>query len=450
MVCEKELDKLVEQGILMQVESSNWATPIVTPLKADGKTSRICGDYRLKLNSRLLQQSCTTLESEDIPYKLHGSKYSSKIDLKDAYLQIPLDEASSALTTINTPSELSKYKFLPFGSKVSPAIFQKVINQMIDGLDGVESYQDDIIIHGPNIELHNERLLKLFRRFCEKNVLVNPSKCHFTLSSVSCLGYTVHSEGFRPDASRLAPLIQAPSPNNIPSLRSWIGTLQFYSRFIPNFTQLLSPLFNIVSSKQFKWEQQHEDILRKTLEFLNKQAFLRPFSSKDHSVLNTDASPTGIAAVLEQNGQPVICTSRRLNKSEQGNSQTQKQALAVVWAVRRLHKYLFGTKFHIVTDHQALKFIYNPEKSSNRSSSAVVQRLSLELSAYDYTIEHRSAKDIPDADFLSRYSLFENSANDTDCLLVQPLPVDRVRLINDTRKYYGCIINATKRGWNIQ
>ncbi|CAH8821629.1 unnamed protein product [Trichobilharzia szidati] len=414
---KKELDKLVEQGILMPVESSNWATPIVTPLKADGKTPRICGDYRLTLNSRLLQQSCTTLESEDILYKLHGSKYFSKIDLKDAYLQIPLDE---------------------------------VINQMIDGLDGVESYQDDIIVHGPNIELHNERLLKLFRRFCEKNVLVNPSKCHFTLSSVSCLGYTVDSEGFRPDARRLAPLIQAPSPNNMTSLRSWIGTLQFYSRFIANFTQLLSPLFNIVSSKQFKWEQQHEDILRKTLEFLNKQAFLRPFSSKDKSVLTTDASPTGIAAVLEQNGQPVICISRRLSKSEQGYSQTQKEALAVVWAIRRLHKYLFGTKFHIVTDHQALKFIYNPEKSLNRSSAAKVQRWSLELSAYDYTIEHRSAKDIPHADFLSRYSLFENSANDTDCLLVQPLPVDRVRLINDTRKYYGCIINATKRGWNIQ
>nr|CAH8830390.1 unnamed protein product [Trichobilharzia regenti]CAH8830393.1 unnamed protein product [Trichobilharzia regenti] len=158
----------------------------------------------------------------------------------------------------------------------------------------------------------------------------------------------------------------------------------------------------------------------------------------------------GIAAVLEQNGQPVICISRRLSKSEQGYSKTQKEALAVVWAMRRLHKYLFGTKFHIVIDHQALKFIYNPEKSLNKSSAAMVQRWSLELSAYDYTTENRSAKDIPDAAFLSRYSLFENATNDTDCLLVQPLPVDRVRLINDTRKYYGCVINATKRGWNVQ
>nr|CAH8846260.1 unnamed protein product [Trichobilharzia regenti] len=167
----------------MSVESSNRATPIVTPLKADGKTPRICGDYRFTLNSRLLQQSCTTLETEDILYKLHGSRYFSIIDPKDAYLQIPLDEASSALTTINTPFGLFKYKFLPFRLKVSRAIFQNVINQMIDGLDGVESYQDDIIVHGPNIELHNECLLKLFRRLCDNNVLVNPSKYHFTLSS---------------------------------------------------------------------------------------------------------------------------------------------------------------------------------------------------------------------------------------------------------------------------
>ena len=263
-----------------------------------------------------MQQSSTTPETEDILYKLHGSKYFSKIDLKDAYLQIPLDEASSALTTTNTPFGLFRYKFLPFGLKVSPAIFQKVINQMIDGLDGVEAYQDDIIVHGPNIELHNERLLKLFRLFCEKNILVNPSKCHFTLSSVSCLGYTVDPEGFRPDASRLAPLMQAPSPSNMSSLRSWFGVVQFSSRFIPNFTQLLSPLFGIISSQQFKWEQQHEDILRRTLKFLNTQAFLRPFSSKYKPVLTTDASPVSIAAVLEQNGQPVICISRGLSKSE--------------------------------------------------------------------------------------------------------------------------------------
>ncbi|VDQ09732.1 unnamed protein product, partial [Trichobilharzia regenti] len=155
--------------------------------------------------------------------------------------------------------------------------------------------------------------------------------------------------------------------------------------------------------KQFKWEQQHEDILQKNLEFLNRHASLKPFSSKDKSVLTTGASPMSIASVLQQNGPPVICISKRL------------------------------------------------KKSLDRSSDAtMVQRWSIELGAYDCTTEHRSAKDILHADFLSRYSLFENSAKDTDRLLVQPLPVDRIRLINDTRKYYGCIINATKRGWNIQ
>ncbi|KER28597.1 hypothetical protein T265_04640 [Opisthorchis viverrini] len=107
-----------------------------------------------------------------------------------------------------------------------------------------------------------------------------------------------------------------------------------------------------------------------------------------------DASPTGLGVILEQNGRPVICASRRLTQAAQGYSQTQREALVVYWGVGRLHKYHFGEPFTIVTDHEALKFVYHPMKSLAKSSAAMVQRWSIALSSYTYNIIHRGAKSI--------------------------------------------------------
>ncbi|CAH8652284.1 unnamed protein product [Schistosoma intercalatum] len=175
-------------GIIEPIQSSAWGTPIVTPLKSDGKTPRICGDYRLTLNSHLLKQTFTTVEAEDILNRLHGSKVFSKVDLKDAYLQIPLDQSSSILTTINTPFGLFKYNFLPFGLSCSPAIFQEVMNKVVSDLESVEVYQDDLIVHGSDKVVHDERRIALLRRLIEKNITVNPNKCSFCVSSFECLG----------------------------------------------------------------------------------------------------------------------------------------------------------------------------------------------------------------------------------------------------------------------
>ncbi|CAH8468827.1 unnamed protein product [Schistosoma haematobium] len=385
----KTLNDLCSKDIIEPIQSSAWGTPIVTSLKSDGKTPGICGDYRLTLNSRLLKRTCTTVEAEDILNRLHGSKVFSKVDLKDAYLQIPLDQSSSILTTINTPFGLFKYNFLPFGLSCSPAIFQEVMNKVVSDLEGVEVYQNDLIVHGSNKVVHDQKLIALLRRLIEKNITVNP-----------------------------------------------------------NFSCRANCLFIILTSNSFKWSEEQESCLRSLLKFLQSDAVLRTYSPNVHSVLITDASPVGIGAVLEQEGRPVICISRKLTVTEHGYSQTQREALAVFWAVERLNKYLFGKKFTILTDHEALEFIYHPEKSLARSSAAMVQRWSIALSAYDYTVQHRSAKQIQHVEYIPRQSLQDKPINTSDCLLVQPLPVRRSDLIRETRRYFGCILSAIRKGWN--
>ncbi|VDP58541.1 unnamed protein product [Schistosoma curassoni] len=184
---------------------------------------------------------------------------------------------------------------------------------------------------------------------------------------------------------------------------------------------------------------------------------LRSFNGDSYSRVNMKGVSTRnykenhkdeIKFVLKQEGRSVICVSRKPTVTEQGYSKTQQEALGVFWAVKRLHKYLFGKQFTTVTDHGALKFIYQPEKSLARSSATMVQRWSIALSIYDYTVQHRSAKQIQHVDYISRQLLQDRLVNTSDCLLVQPLPMRRPDLIGETRRHIGCILSAIRKGWN--
>ncbi|KAH9582851.1 hypothetical protein MS3_00000410 [Schistosoma haematobium] len=212
--------------------------------------------------------------------------------------------------------------------------------------------------------------------------------------------------------------------------------------------KILRNYVHYLISNSFKYSEEEEACLPSLLKFLQSDAVLRTYSPNVHSVFITDASPVRIGAVLGQEGRPVICVSLKLTVTEQSYSQTHREALAVFWAVKRLHKYLFGKKFTIVTDHEALKFIYHPEKSLALSSAAMIQRWSIALSAYDYTVQHRSAKQIQHVDHIYRQSLQDRPINTSDCLLVQPLPVRRPDFIRETRRYFGCILSAIRKGWN--
>ena len=177
---------------------------------------------------------------------------------------------------------------------------------------------------------------------------------------------------------------------------------------------------------------------------------LKSFQIGIYSELIVDASEYALGAVLEQQGHPVLCISRRLSKAEIHYSQTQKEALAIFWAVRRLHKYLFGTKFRIITDHQALQHIFCPNASVGKATSSMLQRWALELSAYDYDIEHRAGKKIPQADYLSRHAYQDPpEQHETTVMMVNPLPLDRNLLIKETALAYGSVLSGLRNGWSI-
>jgi len=385
----------------------------------------------------LSQRASTILEPEDILNEVKGAKFFSKIDLTNAFLQLPISDNSKQLVTINTPYGLFRYNFLPFGLSVSPSIFQEEIDKIVSGLVGVKAYQDDLIVWGNSKADHDTNLISLLKVLGKFNVQINAQKSVFSSSEISFLGYLVDSDGYRPDPTRLDSVMKAPMPTSHTELRSFLGMLQYYSRFVPNFSARAQILFELQSSDVFKWLPVHTKCLEQLRNEIAKPNILRPYSSKLMSIVYTDASPHGIGAVLEQEGAPVICVSRRLTKAEQGYAQTQREALAVVWAVQRLRKFLTGVKFRIVTDHQALKFVFDSNSSLAKSSSAMVQRWAISLSCYQYDIVHREGKQIPHADFLSRHSYFQKTTEDDEItsFLCSPLPISRGKLVEETRKY---------------
>ena len=439
---ENNLNDLVQNGILKPVTSSQWATPIVTPLKTNGQP-RICGDYRITVNPQLRQTATVTPTVEDMFAGLQGNNYFSKIDLSNAYLQIPLDDHAKEITTINTNWGLFQYQFLPFGLHVSPGLFQKTINDILQNLHGVRSYQDDIIVFGQTVAEHHQNLLQLLKSLDQHNVQINMKKSQFAVTQMKYLGYVINGQGISPDISRIKTLKEAAIPDSAEKLHSFLGFAQYYAKFVPNFAALAQPLYTALQAfdNAISLAEDYHRLLNALLDGKTLQSY--QFGAPTQLVV--DASSYAIGAILEQNGRPVTCISRKLSTSEKNYSQIQKEALAIHWSVTRLHKFLFGTPFHIVTDHKALEFLLHPTSSVGKTTSAMMQRWALNLSAYNYQICHKPGSDIANADYLSRYADHEPA---DEVHLINPFPISRNVLIEETKAFYGPILAGLKRGWS--
>ena len=440
------IDDLVADGILQPVPSSTWATPIVTPLKPDGRP-RVCGDFRL-INQQLRQTASTTPEVEDMFQGLEGNKVFSKIDLSNAFLQVPLKQSAKEVTTLNTPWGLYQHQFLPFGLNVSPGIFQKSIDHLLSGLSNTRAYQDDIIVYGKSKQEHDKHLLRLLQTLNEANVRINAKKSEIGVKKLKYLGYIINGEGISADKERVKALSLAPKPSSAEQLRSFLGFAQYYSKFVPNFSNLTITLYDLLS-KDFTWTAEADKAYKSVIKALTDSIILTSFQLGAPTDLIVDASQYAIGAMLEQNGKPITCISRKLTPAESHYSQTQKEALAIHWAVTRLHKFLFGNPFRIITDHRALEYIFNPDSAINKTTCSMLQRWALHLSAYNYSILHKPGKELQ-ADYLSRHAYFpkEVDVSEDEIYLTNPLPVSRNLLINETQLAYGPVKAGLNRGWS--
>ena len=458
---EKELDRLEEIGVLEKVSHSDWAAPIVPVPKPDG-TVRICGDYKVTVNSALDVDQYPLPRPADLMATLTGGQKFSKIDLTSAYQQMVLEEESRQYVTVNTHRGLYRSTRLPFGIASAPALFQKAMDAILQGVPNTICYIDDILVTGRTDKEHLRNLEEVLRRLQKYGLRIKQAKCAFMQSAVEYLGHRIDANGVHAAPSKVEAIQHAPTPRNTTELRSFLGMINYYGKFIPNLSSLCHPLNNLLRAEQrWKWTKQCAKAFEQAKEKLSRAEVLAHYDPQLPIRLAGDASSYGIGAVLSHvladgTERPVAYASRTLLSNEQNYAQVEKEALSLVFGVQKFYQYIYGREFTLVTDHRPLTTIFGPKKGVPPLAAARLQRWALLLSAFRYKIEFRPTLAHANADGLSRLPLEQKATlgNPPDPAVfnvrqLNVLPVTAKQLAVATRSdpVLGRVLRYTRTGW---
>ena len=369
------VDRMIEEMLendVIQPASSPWASPVVLVKKKDD-SYRFCVDYR-RLNAVTKKDAYPLPRIDDTLEALAGARYFTTLDLASGYWQVTMDPAAKEKTAFITHSDLYQFNVLPFGLCNAPATFQRLMETVLAGLTRNQCfvYLDDILVISSSWQEHLENLSLVLERLQHAGLRLKPKKCAFARRKAIYLGHVISAAGIEVDPRKVEKVRNYPRPSNLKTQRQFLGLASYYRRFIPQFSKVANPL-NALTGKnvQFTWTaacQEAFDILKKLLTsapVLTYPNFQQPF------VLETDASGRGLGAVLSQKQEdgttrPIAYASRSLQKHENNYGVSELEALAVVWAVKHFHSYLYGHPCTVYTDHSALKSLLNTPSPSGK------------------------------------------------------------------------------------
>lgn len=379
---------------------------------------RLCVDFKVSLNLVIQSEHYPLPKPEDIFASLAGSQVFTVLDLSNAYQQLAVLGMSQQLLTVNTHLGLYRFTPLPFGISAAPAIFQSVMDRILKGLPKVCCYLDDVLIGGKDLTENQAIVSGELARLHEANVKINSRKCVWFSESVMYLGHRIDKEGIHPTDEKVVAIQEAPRPENIKQLQAFLGLLNFYNRFLPKLSSELRPLHHLLEKGvEWNWTENCESSFKAGKQLLLDNSLLVHYDPSKPIVVTCDASPYGVGAVLSHvinhRERPVSLASATLNSAERNYALIEKEAMAVIFAVRRYHKYLFGQAFTLVKDHQPLMAILGSKKGVPALAAARLQRWAIILSAYNYTIVYRKGSEEAAADAMSRLPLQKSFTGDT-------------------------------------
>ena len=401
---EKKLQELQDLDIIEDVEGPTpWVSPLVAVPKSNGDV-RVCVDMR-RANEAVIRERHPIPTLEETLAALHGAAVFSKLDLRWGYHQIELHPESRVLTTFSTHKGLKRYKRLIFGLSSAPEMYQYVIQRTLQGIPGVRNISDDIIVFGSDQDSHDRNLELTLSRLENTGLTLNREKCVFSVPELVFFGFKISANGIAPDDKKIDAVRNARPPQNAAEVRSFLGLVNYCARFIPNFATLAEPLRKLTrSDAEWVWGDAQQDAFHRLKGLLTSDCVVAHYNQAAETELKVDASPVGLGAILLQRSgdsvRPVAYASRTLTDVERRYSQTEKEALAVVWACERFHIYLYGKLFTLYTDHKPLELIYSPKSKLPPR----IERWALRLQPYTFKVVHMAGKTNP-ADVLSRLPL---------------------------------------------
>lgn len=410
---EVELNKMVREGIIEPIKCSNTASPMVIVKKQNGKI-RVCADFKRTLNPMLEKTSYPIPRIEDLLSTLSKGKIFSKLDLKDAFAQVRLNEKSQKYCVLSTHIGLFKYKVLPYGLASSPSSFANVVNSVMSGVKGVITYFDDILIIGEDLAEHNRNLRAALERLNDAGLTINCDKSLFHQEAIEYLGFRVDAHGVKPLASKIDAIVKMPEPTNVSEVRAFIGSLNFYRMFVKNMSTILAPLYELLKkNSSFVWSEECKQAFRSVKQILSSDKVLCHYDNSRPVKLICDASDKGISAILvhlfdNNMERPIAYASRTLSQAERKYCILDKESLAIVFGVKKFFQYLYGTKFTLECDNKALVHIFAPDKDIPTLANSRLQRFALILSTFDYEIAYVKSQENR-ADVFSRLPIEEST-----------------------------------------
>lgn len=403
---DRQIQKLEEDNIITPSKSP-WNAPLlVVPKKPDENgvvKYRVCVDFR-KLNQISTGDAYPLPNITEILDQLGKSKYYTTLDLAQGYHQVKMHPDHCNKTAFSTDKGHFEFLRVPFGLKGAPATFQRLMNSVLTGLNGIKAfvYLDDIIIYALDLEDHSRKLKEVFDRLREANLKLQPSKCSFMRKEVNYLGHVITDKGVRPNPQKIDCVVKFPTPTNAKEIKSFLGLSGYYRRFVPNYGQIAKPLTSLLKKDvPFYWSDLCQESFDKLKAILTKEPLLQYPDFEQPFNLTCDASNFAIGCILSQGSigkdLPIAYASRTLNKAEQNYNATEKELCAIVWGVKQYRPYLYGQKFKIITDHRALSWLFNVKDPGSR-----LIRWKLKLEEYEYEIRYKPGVSNTNADALSR------------------------------------------------
>lgn len=424
-----QIKKLLEANLIEESESA-FASPVTLAYKKeDGGKTRLCIDFR-KLNSLIVPECYPFPTINDIIDKIPNCKYFTVIDINSAFWSIPLKESDQEKTSFITKFGKFMFKVLPFGLKNAPAIFQRTLSNIIrrNGLDeSCINYIDDILIFSKTWEEHIKHIEELLDIMNKEGFKIKLSKCKFASKSVKYLGHFIQENKISPAQENLDAIKKLKRPTDKSGVRSILGSINFYLKYIQNSAEKFEPLHKLLKKNvEFNWTNECEESFNLIKKYLCSSPILSIYDINKEVFIETDASFKGLGAALKQpqtDGKlhPVAYFSRKLSDKEKKMDIIHLECKAIKEALKYWQYYLIGREFTVCSDHKPLENL----KTKSRTDE-ILGDLVHYLSQFNFKIIYRKGKDNILADLLSRQPVLEYFENEDELKVVNLIEIREI------------------------